>query len=142
MVMTRIGSIMAGTSGWGWLCLDNHLHSTLDIFFGKVARDEELKDWCQVQCQMSNFMKETIKYAVCLSLGIISPVASEDVRQKHCTAIGQYFYHNHRRNGIYGVRFIICEFINIANAILQIYLIDSLLGGEFSSYGFKVMKYF
>ena len=133
--MTRIGSITDGTSGWGWRSLDNLLHSTLDTFSGKVVKDAEWRDSYQVPSVRCNFLMENV---ISTFPGIISPVASEDVRHKHCTAIGQYFYHNQRRNGIYGVRFIICEFINIANAVLQIYLIDSLLGGEFSTYGFKV----
>ena len=70
--------------------------------------------------------------------GISSPVANEDVRQKHATAIGQFFYHNQRRNVIYGVRFVMCEAFNIVNVFVQIYLIDLLLGGEFSTYGLKV----
>ena len=74
--------------------------------------------------------------------GISSPVANEDVRHKHVTAIGQFFYHNQRRNGIYGVRFVICEVFNIVNVFVQIYLIDRLLGGEFSTYGLKVSVFF
>ena len=65
-------------------------------------------------------------------------MANEDVRHKHSVAIGQYFYHNQRRNRVYGARFVICEVINVVNLVTQIFLIDSLLGGEFSTYGFKV----
>ena len=68
-------------------------------------------------------------------------MASEDVRHKHSVAIGQYFYHNQRRNRVYGARFVICEVINVVNLVTQIFLIDSLLGGEFSTYGFKVEVY-
>ena len=53
-----------------------------------------------------------------------------------------FFYHNQRRNGIYGVRFVICEVFNIVNVFVQIYLIDRLLGGEFSTYGLKVSVFF
>ena len=65
-------------------------------------------------------------------------MANEDVRHKHSVAIGQYFYHNQRRNRVYGARFVICEVINVVNLVTQIFLIDSLLGREFSTYGFKV----
>lgn len=68
-------------------------------------------------------------------------MANEDVRHKHSVAIGQYFYHNQRRNRVYGARFVICEVINVVNLVTQIFLIDSLLGGEFSTYGFKVKVY-
>ena len=70
--------------------------------------------------------------------GIVSPTANEDVKQKHCTAIAQYFYHNQRRNRIYGARFVMCELFNFINVALQVFLIDKLLGGEFSTYGLKV----
>ena len=74
-------------------------------------------------------------------VGIASPVATDDVKQKHCTSIAQFFYHNQKRNGIYGARYIVCETINLANVIIQIILIDNLLGGEFSTYGLKEEKY-
>ena len=82
--------------------------------------------------------KFTSPYLYLALSGISSPVTNEDVRHKHATAIGQFFYHNQRRNGIYGVRFVICELFNIVNVFVQIYLIDRLLGGEFSTYGLKV----
>ena len=54
----------------------------------------------------------------------MSPTATEDVRAKHCTAIAEYFYHNKKRNSLYGARFVICEMFNILNVTVQIYLID------------------
>ena len=36
------------------------------------------------------------------------------------------------------VRFVMCEILNLLNCTLQIYLIDRLLGGEFSTYGLQV----
>ena len=36
--------------------------------------------------------------------GIISPVASEDVKRKHVAAIAEYFYCNRRRHILYGLR--------------------------------------
>ena len=38
------------------------------------------------------------------STAVVSPVASEETRAKHCTAIAQFFHHNHRRNTVYGAR--------------------------------------
>ena len=35
-------------------------------------------------------------------------------------------------------RFFICEILNLLNVSLQVYLIDSMLGGEFSTYGLNV----
>ena len=35
-------------------------------------------------------------------------------------------------------RFFICELLNLFNVSLQVYLIDSMLGGEFSRFGINV----
>ena len=74
-------------------------------------------------------------------LGVVSPVASEEVKRKYTTCIAQYFHHNHRRNAVYGAKFVLCELLNIINCASQIYLIDQLLGGEFTTYGLKGTKW-
>ena len=38
-------------------------------------------------------------------------------------------------------RFVICEIMNLANCSIQIYLIDRLLGGEFTTYGLQVLAF-
>jgi len=73
--------------------------------------------------------------------GIISPVATEEVKKKHRVAIADYFYCNKRKHTAYGLRFVICEILNLLNCSLQIYLIDQLLGGEFSTYGLQVLHF-
>ena len=45
----RSRSCTAGTSGSGWRCLASHSPSTLDTSYGKVAREGEWRDWCQVR---------------------------------------------------------------------------------------------
>ena len=42
---------------------------------------------------------------------------------------------------IFSPRFVACEVMNLGNVSLQIYLIDRLLGGEFSTYGLQVFQY-
>ena len=37
--------------------------------------------------------------------GIISPVATEEVKKKHKTAIAEYFFCNKRRHAAYGLRY-------------------------------------
>ena len=46
---TRSSSCTAGTSGSGWRCLDSHSPSTSDTSYGKVVREGEWRDWCQVR---------------------------------------------------------------------------------------------
>ena len=45
----RSRSCTAGTSGSGWRCLASHSPSTSDTSYGKVAREGEWRDWCQVR---------------------------------------------------------------------------------------------
>ena len=131
---SRSGCTTAGTSGSAWRSSASPSPSTSATSCGRAARGGGWRDSCQVRKKIMFF--KSVRYQD--SLGIISPVASEDVRHKHSVAIGQYFYHNQRRNRVYGARFVICEVINVVNLVTQIFLIDSLLGGEFSTYGFKV----
>ena len=72
--------------------------------------------------------------------GVISPVTNEEVKRKFKVAIAEYFHHNKRRNALYGLKFVICEFLNLVNCGLQIFLIDKLLGGEFTTYGLQGME--
>ena len=74
-------------------------------------------------------------------LGIMSPTTNEDVKRKHQVAIAEYFHHNRRRNSLYGLKFFACEILNLLNCALQIFLIDRLLGGEFSTYGLQVLYF-
>lgn len=73
--------------------------------------------------------------------GISSPLASEDTKKKHKIAIAEYFHCNKRRHIFYGIRFVFCELLNLTNVTLHMYLVDQLLGGEFSTYGIEVLKY-
>ena len=41
---------------------------------------------------------------------------------------------------IYLPSFVICEILNLFNCSLQIYLLDRLLGGEFSTYGLQASR--
>ncbi|EFA07886.1 Innexin inx2-like Protein [Tribolium castaneum] len=45
---------------------------------------------------------------------------------------GKYFH------TLYAIRYVVCEILNLANVILQIFLMDTFLGGQFALYGFKV----
>ena len=84
-----------------------------------------------------------VPYHILMScmLGVMSPTANEDVKRKHQVAIAEYFHHNRRRNSLYGLKFFGSEILNLINCGLQIYLIDSLLGEEFSTYGLRVLHF-
>ena len=60
----RTRSCTAGTSGSAWRSSDSHSLSTSDTFCGKVVREGESRDWCQVRLSMF------IIYHIKTSLGI------------------------------------------------------------------------
>ena len=70
-------------------------------------------------------------------VGVMSPVTNEEVKRKYKAAIAQFFLHNRRRNAAYGAKFVTCELLNIANCAAQILLIDTMLAGEFTTYGLQ-----
>ena len=72
-----------------------------------------------------------------LSAGVMSPVTNEEVKRKYKAAIAQFFLHNRRRNAAYGAKFVTCELLNIVNCAAQIVLIDTMLAGEFTTYGLQ-----
>ncbi|XP_068915356.1 innexin inx2-like isoform X2 [Tenebrio molitor] len=46
---------------------------------------------------------------------------------------GKYFHK------LYAIRYIVCEILNLVNVVLQIFLMDWFLGGQFSFYGFTTL---
>lgn len=76
-----------------------------------------------------------------LLMGLNKPVMKSDDRDENCRLLASYFKDNwHRHNG-YGFRFFVCECLNFVNVVGQIYLIDRFLGGEFTTYGPKVIQF-
>jgi len=53
----------------------------------------------------------------------------------------KYICGNIQTLNTYAYRFFICELLNFANVIAQIILMDYFLGGEFSTYGYKVFMF-
>lgn len=62
-------------------------------------------------------------------------------REKHINILTDYLHVNMKyHNRLFAVYFI-TETLNFLNTIVQMYLIDSFLGGEFTSYGWKVIGF-
>merc|ERR1719322_1479185 len=51
-----------------------------------------------------------------------------------------YFLKTLRTHNAYTYKFVFCEFLNLFNIFGQMYLMDTFLGGEFSTYGADVVK--
>ncbi|KAK3928518.1 Innexin inx2 [Frankliniella fusca] len=73
------------------------------------------------------------------SLG--NPVLDEETRTKEKKKLAEYLYKSLRHHKSYAVRFFICEALNFVNVFGQIYLMDSFLGGEFTTYGYSVIGF-
>ena len=56
------------------------------------------------------------------------------------SVIVDYILRNIRTHNIYIYKFIFCEFLNLVNIFVQMYLMDTFFGGQFSTYGSEVLS--
>jgi len=54
--------------------------------------------------------------------------------------IVKYVSRNLQKNNLYAIKFFACEFLNFINIVGQMYLMDSFLGGTFTTYGIDVLS--
>ena len=54
--------------------------------------------------------------------------------------IAHFLNDNKRSNNIYAMGFFYCEVLNFINVVVQIYLINKLLGNDFITYGTGVIS--
>ncbi|CAG2164367.1 unnamed protein product [Oppiella nova] len=69
------------------------------------------------------------------------PVLKPSEKQEKLGLLVLYLKSNIRYHNSYFFYFVICEVMNFANVIIQIYLVDGFLGGAFTTYGTDVLKY-
>ncbi|KAF4517912.1 hypothetical protein B566_EDAN001866 [Ephemera danica] len=74
-----------------------------------------------------------------LVLDLNCPVVNEECKADRKKLLVEYFASNLHTQNFYAFRFFLCECLNFINVILQIYFMDMFLGGEFSSYGHRVL---
>lgn len=68
-----------------------------------------------------------------------SVLMPSEILEKNKTMLVDYLFANWNQHRIYAFSFFACEVINFLNIIGQIFLLDTFLGGEFSTYGIKVI---
>jgi len=75
--------------------------------------------------------------------GMFEPrmIVNKGARSERISMIVKYFRDNRGQHTFYCLRFIMCEFLNFANVIGQMFLMDKFLGYEFSTYGLSVLGY-
>lgn len=72
-------------------------------------------------------------------LGMDCPILP-DVHKRREVLI-KYFRNNMGAHRVYYLSYVICEALSFVNVIIQMYVIDSFLGGEFSTFGTKVLSF-
>ncbi|GBM83499.1 Innexin inx2 [Araneus ventricosus] len=76
-----------------------------------------------------------------LILGLDCPIVSEEAKKTNRKLIVQYFLSTLRHNGRYFFCFVVAEIMNFINVVGQIFLLDTFLGGEFTTYGLNVVRF-
>jgi len=73
--------------------------------------------------------------------GLNVPIVDNEAKEERIDVLLNYFDPKHKNNhDFYAFRFFLCEMLNFANVIFQIYFVDFFLGGEFTSYGTDVIN--
>lgn len=74
-----------------------------------------------------------------IMLGMDCPILPDAHKRRE--VLIKYFRNNMGAHRVYYLSYVICEALSFLNVILQMYLIDSFLGGEFSTYGTRVINF-
>ena len=74
-----------------------------------------------------------------LTLDLGKPLQAKPDREKQVSLLAQYFRCKRRREHVtYTAKMMLCELLNLANVLGQLYLMDLFLGGHFATYGSDV----
>jgi len=76
-----------------------------------------------------------------LILGLNSPILTEDNKKQNRELLVEYLHKNLNNHNTSFVMYVVAEVLNFFNVILQMFIMDRFLGGEFSSYGWKVLQF-
>uniref|UniRef100_A0A1W7RAB3 Innexin n=1 Tax=Hadrurus spadix TaxID=141984 RepID=A0A1W7RAB3_9SCOR len=76
-----------------------------------------------------------------LILGLNSPILPEETRNTNRKLLVEYLASNLNNHNMYFMALSLAEVMNFANVVGQIFLMDTFLGGEFSTYGTEVFEF-
>lgn len=76
-----------------------------------------------------------------LVLNLNLPIMETEKKTEQITLLADYLKANLSYHNVYFYSFMVCEFLNFFNVIAQMYIVDSFLGGTFSTYGLDVIKH-
>lgn len=72
---------------------------------------------------------------------IVSAEKNEEGKNENTELLVNYLEENLGNHTFYGSMYVLVELLNFANVVGQIYLMDVFLGGEFTTYGTKVLSF-
>lgn len=70
----------------------------------------------------------------------ITSFMDKGLREDGVTLIAKYYNIRDARRGTFFIKFVVCEILNFANVVGQIYLTDAFLGYQFTKYGRDVFS--
>ncbi|XP_013780366.1 innexin inx2-like [Limulus polyphemus] len=76
-----------------------------------------------------------------LCLDLKNPVLKKEESETKRDMLVDYFVKTRDNHGSYAYRHFLCEILNFANTVGQMFLIDLFLGHEFTNYGPEVVKF-
>ncbi len=71
----------------------------------------------------------------------MEPIIDADTKQDKISGIVKYFRLHRGTHKSYALKYFLCEILNFANVIAQIYFLDFFLGYEFRTYGLDVVNF-
>ncbi|KAK7067145.1 Structural component of the gap junction, partial [Halocaridina rubra] len=75
-----------------------------------------------------------------LAADLNAPILDDDLKKDRREIIVRYFNANIGTHDFYAYKFFFCEALNFINVIIQIFITDRFLGGEFMRYGSDVVR--
>lgn len=75
-----------------------------------------------------------------LNQSLASPIAEEKTKDKQIKILIKYFHEHLNHQKSYVFQYVFCEFLNLANVIGQIFLMNFFLNGKFLTYGIDVFS--
>lgn len=76
-----------------------------------------------------------------LLLGLNNPIMDDDTKQTNRALLVGYLTRNKNSHNTSFWLYCVAEVLNLVNVILQMIMMNRFLGGEFSSYGWKVLSF-
>ena len=68
-------------------------------------------------------------------------LAQEEERANRTVALASYFNTTLNTHNCWAIRMLLCELLFFVNVVFNIFLIDTFLGGEFSTFGLEVVNF-